>query len=123
MPPEEQARRQMRLSDIAPSFRCRQGPVGPDGGDGSGTLVEVPLAYARYVQSDLPSELRDAINRTIDGLCRKSPNARASNIYDESTDDGRSTVPGWVVPLADWQHAMSQPLAGWRISDAGASRD
>lgn len=122
MPSEEPTRRQMRLSDIAPNFRCRQGPVGPGGG-GNRTLVEIPLAYSRYVQSDLPSELRDAINRAVDGLCRKSPNARAANIYDESADDGRSTVPGWLVPLADWTHAMRQPLDGWYVDDAGASKD
>ena len=109
---QKPGRRQMRLSDVAPNFRCatRRGT----------TYVEVPQAYSSYVQAKLPADVRDAGSRTITGLCRKSPGARAADVYDERLDDGRSTVPGWVVPLADWEHAMRQPLAGWYVCEGGA---
>ena len=95
----------MSLSDVAPNFRCTNGPDGT-------TYVEVPHAYARYMQQGLPDGVLDAIRRTIDALCRKSAGSRAAVIYDESADDGRGMVPGWLVPLAEWEQAMRQPLPG-----------
>ena len=52
------------------------------------------------MQQGLPDGVLDAIRRTIDALCRKSSGSRAAAVYDESADDGRSMVPGWLVPLA-----------------------
>ncbi len=111
-PQYKPGRRQMRLSDVAPNFRCAtlRGT----------TYVEVPRTYSSYMRAGLPADVRDAVNKTITGLCRKSPGARAADVYDERLDDGRSTVPGWVVPLADWEHAMRQPLAGWYVGEDGA---
>ncbi|MCE2499022.1 MAG: hypothetical protein J4F28_08595 [Nitrosopumilaceae archaeon] len=121
LPQPQESGRQMRLSDIAPNFRCRtiHGRKGKGGGDtdSSTTWVEIPQSYARYVQAGLPPELRGIIMEVIAGLCKKSPDAHASAVYDEVRDDGRSTVRGWLVPLSDWAHAMQQPLPGWYVND------
>lgn len=109
----DEPRRQMRLSDIAPNFRCTEGRDGT-------TYVEIPHAYARYVQPGLPDDMLGAARRTIDALCRKSAGSRKAAVYDESVDDGRSLTPGWLVPLAEWEQAMRLPLSGWYVNeDAG----
>ncbi|MDE0266386.1 MAG: hypothetical protein OXK17_05105 [Thaumarchaeota archaeon] len=79
--------------------------------------MQVPLAYADYVQSGLPDDATSAIRRTIDALCRKSTRTKAAAVYDEGRDDGRSTVPGWLVPLSGWELAMRQPLSGRYVEE------
>ena len=115
-PQQKPGRRQMRLSDVAPQLPVRHAARNNVRGGSPGLFVVC-------ARPELPADVRDAVGRTIAGLCRKSPGARAADVYDERLDDGRSTVPGWIVPLADWEHAMRQPLAGCHVSDTGMPKD
>jgi hypothetical protein len=95
----------MRLADIAPSFRCIR--------YGSGTYVEIPRNWQRRISD---RHVTVAVEYLIDH------HGKPADIFGEgiaeALDEHRVTVPGYLVPIEEWDRIMNGVIgAQWDIAN------
>ena len=103
-------RRQMRIKDIMPNFRCSTYGTGQ-------TFVEVPYQYASYLPADMARELREIVRQTIHELIRR--HGKPGTIFDERADDGTEAstagmIAGYLIPLESWDFVSNQKVENWQ---------
>ena len=91
----------MFYRDILPNFRINDG------------IIEIPHEFD-HMLGPLPAEDLEKIKKLAMPVIRELTRAhKPALIFDESSEDHRSTVWGTLVPLDAWNRTGEKPVPGW----------